>query len=58
MDLLVEDELVVEVKAVEALQTVHDAQLLTYLRLSGRRIGLLINFNVRHLRHGIHRRML
>ena len=58
LDLLVEDALIVEVKAVESIQRVHEAQLLTYLRLSGRRVGLLINFNVRHLRDGIHRRML
>jgi GxxExxY protein len=58
LDLLIEDALVVEVKSVEAIQPVHQAQLLTYLRMSRYRLGLLINFNVRHLRHGIHRRVL
>src|SRR5258708_21312 len=46
LDMLVDDCLVVEVKAVERLMDVHRAQLLTYLRLSGHRLGLLINFNV------------
>ena len=58
LDLLIEDALVVEVKSVEAIQPVHEAQLLTYLRLGRHRTGLLINFNVRHLRHGILRRVL
>lgn len=46
MDLVVDDAVVVEVKAVEQLMPVHEAQLLTYLRLSSRRLGYLINFNV------------
>jgi GxxExxY protein len=55
LDLLVEDLVVVELMAVEHLQPVHIAQLLTYLRLSGRWLGLLINFNQRHLREGLKR---
>ena len=50
--------LVVELKAIEALAPVHDAQLITYLRLGGWRLGLLINFNVSVLKNGIHRRIL
>lgn len=46
IDLLIENELIIEIKAVEALTDVHTAQLLTYLKLSGCRLGLLINFNV------------
>jgi len=55
MDLLVEDLVVVEVKSVEGISPVHQAQILSYLRLSGKSIGLLINFNVVHLRNGIKR---
>ena len=55
LDLLVEDEVVVELKAVENLTAVHEAQLLCYLKLSTRKIGLLINFNVAHLKNGIKR---
>lgn len=58
LDLLVANKVVVEVKAVEALAPIHDAQLLTYLRLGGWQVGLLINFNVEILKHGIHRRVL
>ena len=58
IDLIVEHVVIVEIKAVEMFLPVHDAQLLSYLRLSGRRVGLLINFNVAHLRHGIRRRIL
>lgn len=53
MDLLVEDRVTVEIKAVAALTDVHRAQLLSYLRLSRRRVGLLLNFHVRHMRDGI-----
>ena len=53
IDLLVEDCFVVEVKAVEALLPVHRAQLLTYLKLSGHRLGLLLNFNVPLMKDGI-----
>lgn len=53
IDLLVENVVIVELKAVEAIHPIHRAQLLSYLRLSHRRVGLLINFNVKHLRDGI-----
>ncbi|OUL36871.1 GxxExxY protein [Nostoc sp. T09] len=55
LDLLVEQCVVVELKAVEALHPVHKAQLLTYLKLSGYRIGLLLNFNVPLIKDGIQR---
>ena len=55
LDLLVEEKVVVEVKAVDALLPIHTAQLLSYLKLSGCRLGLLINFNERLLKHGIKR---
>ncbi|MCI0352263.1 MAG: GxxExxY protein [Acidobacteriales bacterium] len=55
IDPLVADEVVVELKTVEHLLALHQAQLLSYLRLSNKRIGLLINFNVVHLRDGIKR---
>jgi len=55
VDFIVENCLIVEVKAVEKLLPVHTAQLLSYLKLSGHKLGLLINFNVPHLRNGIHR---
>ncbi len=53
LDLVVNDKVVVEVKSVDALAPVHRAQLLSYLRLSGRKVGLLVNFNVRILKEGI-----
>src|SRR5271165_5598364 len=55
IDLLVENRVVVEVKSVEAVHPIHEAQLLSYMRLSGLNVGLLINFNVLHLRDGIRR---
>jgi len=55
MDLLIEGKVVVEIKAVEALNDVHLAQILTYLKLSERKLGLLINFNVAMLKNGIKR---
>jgi GxxExxY protein len=55
LDLLIRNRLVVEIKAVDRLLPVHSAQLITYLRLGGYPIGLLINFNVTALRHGIKR---
>ena len=55
LDLLVDDLIIVEVKAVDALAPLHEAQLLTYLRLSGRRLGYLMNFNVKLLKQGIRR---
>ncbi|TGE26650.1 GxxExxY protein [Hymenobacter metallicola] len=53
LDLLVEDKVIVEIKSVESLLDVHYRQLLTYLRLSKRKLGLLINFNVPHVKDGI-----
>ncbi len=55
IDLLVENLVIVEVKCVEAIHPVHEAQLLSYLRLSGKNVGLLINFYVAHLKDGITR---
>jgi GxxExxY protein len=55
MDLLVEELVIVEIKSVEAVSPVHQAQLLSYLKLSGKSLGLLINFNVVHLKDGIRR---
>ena len=53
LDLLVEDQVIVELKAVESLQPIHKMQLLTYLRLSTKHVGLLLNFNVVSLKNGI-----
>ena len=58
IDLIVADEVLVELKAVERLLSVHEAQLLTYLKLTGKRVGLMINFNVPVLHRGIIRRVL
>lgn len=58
MDLLVNDKVVVEMKAVEKLLPIHEAQLLTYLKLGGWKVGLLINFNVPVLKEGICRMVL
>lgn len=58
IDLLVERKVVVELKSIEAISDVHEAQVLTYLKFSGCRLGLLINFNVKHLRDGIRRFIL
>jgi GxxExxY protein len=55
VDLLVEGKLILEVKSVEALADIHLAQVLTYLRLSDLRLGLLLNFNVVHMKDGIRR---
>ena len=55
VDLLVENRVVVELKSIESLAAIHEAIILTYLRLSGRRFGLLINFNVNVLKDGIKR---
>ena len=57
-DLVVAKSVVVEVKSIASLQDVHDAQLLTYLRASSLRVGLLINFNVPILHRGIRRRIV
>jgi GxxExxY protein len=55
LDLVVESAVVVEIKAVERLMPVHDAQILTYLKLSGIAVGLILNFNVPMMRDGIRR---
>jgi len=55
LDLMVEDRLIVELKSCEELQPIHEAQLLTYLKLTNKKIGLLINFNVPVLKDGIKR---
>ena len=53
LDLLVEDEIIVELKTVDLIHSIHEAQLLSYLRLSDRRLGLILNFNVPFLKKGI-----
>lgn len=58
VDLLVENKVIVEVKAIEALADIHTAQVLTYLKLSGCKIGLLLNFHSTHLKNGIKRLIL
>ena len=58
MDLLIEDELIVELKSVDRLQGIHEAQLLTYMKLADIKTGLLINFNVTKLKDGIKRFVL
>ncbi|MEI7735658.1 MAG: GxxExxY protein [Ferruginibacter sp.] len=58
VDLLVENKVIIEVKAVEALADIHTAQVLTYLKLSGCKIGLLLNFHSTHLKNGIKRLIL
>ena len=58
VDLLVENKVIVEIKSVESLADIHMAQILTYLKLSGCKLGLLANFNVRHLKDGIKRVIL
>jgi GxxExxY protein len=58
IDLLVDRQVVVELKAVDAMNPVFEAQLITYLKMTGLRLGLLINFNVPHLRNGIKRLVL
>jgi GxxExxY protein len=55
IDLLVEKEIIVELKSVDCIDTVHEAQLLSYLKLTDKRVGLLINFNVPLLKEGIRR---
>ena len=57
IDLLVEDKIVIELKSVEDLLPVHEVQLVTYLKLSGMKLGYLINFNVSLLKFGIRRRI-
>jgi GxxExxY protein len=58
IDLVVQDEVILELKSVEKLLPVHQAQLLTYMKLANKRVGLLINFNVPLLTQGIIRRVL
>jgi len=58
LDLLVEDRIIVELKAVQDILPVHEAQLLTYLKLTGKRLGFLINFNSHLIKTGIRRRAL
>ena len=58
IDLLVEDRVVVELKSVEKIMDVHQAQVLTQLKLGGYKVGLLINFNVTMLKHGLKRFMM
>jgi GxxExxY protein len=55
LDIVVEDAIILEVKAIEQLAPIHDAQLLSYLRISGLKVGLLINFHVRVLKNGLKR---
>lgn len=58
VDLLVENCIIIEIKSVEAINEVHLAQVITYLKLSGCKLGLLVNFNVKHLKDGIKRVIL
>jgi GxxExxY protein len=58
IDLLIEDTVIVELKTVDAFNDVHLAQILTYLKLSKKHVGLLINFNVKSLKNGIKRVVL
>ena len=58
LDFIVDNKVIVELKAVKAILPVHEAQLLTYLKLTGCRVGLLINFNVPMLKKGIKRMVL
>ncbi|MEO8147986.1 MAG: GxxExxY protein [Bacteroidia bacterium] len=55
IDLMVENKIIIEMKAVEGFDDIHFAQVITYLKLSGCKIGLLLNFNVKSLKHGIKR---
>lgn len=55
LDIILEDKLIIEIKSVEVLNDVHFAQLLTYLKLTNCKLGLLINFNVRLVKNGIKR---
>jgi GxxExxY protein len=55
IDLIVNDKVLIEIKSIETLDPVHYAQTLTYLKLSGTKLGLLINFNTKILKEGVHR---
>lgn len=58
IDLIIENSIIIEIKAVDSLSDIHLAQILTYLKLSNCKLGLLVNFNVRHLKDGIKRVIL
>ena len=58
IDLLVEEHVIVELKSIDKLSSIHDAQLLTYMKLANSSVGLLINFNVPVLKYGIRRKVL
>lgn len=58
VDIIVEDQVILELKSVDAVAPIHKAQLLTYMKLSGKHLGLLINFNVPNLQEGITRMIL
>jgi GxxExxY protein len=58
LDLLVEDKVIIEIKSIESLHEVHTAQVLTYLKLSEKRLGLLLNFHVKTMKQGIKRIIL
>lgn len=58
MDVVVDHQLIIELKSVEQLLSIHDAQILTYMKLAGIKTGLLLNFNTRMLKHGIKRFVL
>lgn len=58
IDLLVEDEIIIELKSVEVISPLHEAQILTYMKLANKKLGLLINFNVKLLKEGIRRFVL
>jgi GxxExxY protein len=58
LDLIVENKVILEIKSVEALAPIHTAQLLTYLKLSGCRVGFIMNFNVQSMKEGIKRFVL
>ena len=58
IDLMVDNEVILEIKSVDAVHPVHEAQLLTYLKLAGKRVGLLLNFNVDDMKKGITRQIV
>ena len=55
IDLLIEDSIILEIKSIDDITPVHQSQLMTYLKLSGKKLGLLLNFNVRDMKKGIRR---
>lgn len=58
IDLLIEDKLIIEIKSVDAVIPIHEAQVMTYLKLSGKKLALLLNFNVTDMKKGINRIVL